>query len=528
MFDRDSNYNPGGDYYGEDQNQKTFKDSLGDALGILGGGVSGASAYAGNAGNAGKEAAKKIIPLIIIGVIVLIVIIGIFWIISQKQDITITITGMDSGPLKTAAISISPIEDNAKSIYAKKGVSTHNLTLDHGKYTITVSDVEGEFSSEKKILDVHAEMEKTIDIVLERDIDAKLTIDFNEETIYSDQKLIGSVLIKNNSEDTLLTGELITKDNSIKVEFDNKEFSIYANGAKMFDFTITGEKVTKETNASSIISIKGTSIKDEIKILALPTVPVKDVGISPATYRNESLEAGTTNSTTKIVLKNNNNVIPLKDIIITIIPVSTSAGNDEKLSWFTFSQADPSTPYKLVINSIDPKASTDQYILSITPPITAEVGDTFDGILKIESNSMDSEKTFPMIYKVSKKKETKTQFTQNSSLKIECNEQLGCAQKNNVTIGSIKNSGNQDISQVDISIDILSENAEPECAWYNLKINQISNFLKGESKDLIADFNPGTTEKTSVFCKVNWTYIDPTNNERVNQNATMTIPVIKR
>ncbi len=522
MFDRDDNYNPAGDYYGPQEEKKSFKDSVGDALGFLGGGASVAGAYAGSAGNTGKEMAKKIIPLAIVGIIVLVVIGGIFWVLSQQQQITFTIKELDGGPLELATIRFFSSADPTEPVNQIKRGATQQITLPYGEYTYKINEQDHEIKSGE--LTVGQDTPTSITYELVKDVAATIQINFTEKKIFTGQKFDGDIIITNNS-GSKLTGEILNKDVAVKVEFPNKTFDISGNSAISLPFTITGEKVNEETDASSIISIKGTKISEKITLKAFPTVPASDITISPTTYKIENLEAGVKNSITSIKISNKNKNIPIENLKITITPETVSPESQETLSWFELSGSDPNTPYTITIDSILPGKVTDAIQLYITPDITSEIGDFFNGILTLESPSIASEKTFIMIYKVSKKRQTKTEFTPQSSIKINCSTTTGCLQENNIILGTLKNSGNQDLGEIKLEIDTTSERAEAECSWYTLKINQLSSLVQGDSYKILADLYPGATTKNSILCYLMWNYIDPTNNERINQDLPIKIEV---
>ncbi|HNV01162.1 MAG TPA: hypothetical protein PKK60_01910 [archaeon] len=526
MYNPDDNYNPSGGYYGSD--------STGLYSGSINDNMDNPNYDQGYGGNQGKEMLKKFLPFIVIGIVIILIIAGIFWFLGQKKEMTFTITNLDEGQLTKAALLIYNAADTTKPpVYSQEGAAVHKMTLEPGTYRVRAI-LNGYKQEDTKTVIVNETVPTNQEIELVRDIEATIDIDFNQTSMYAGQILTGSVKITNQGTSIEgLTGELLTKDTTIKLEFVEKAFTRISNngGQRFLDFTITvPEKITEEKEGESIIRIKGTNIKKVLKIKVYPTVDTKQITISPSSFKNESLESGKTYSGTNIKIKNGNKSIPLNDLKITIIPDGSSPENDARISWFKFSIADSSTPETYNIDTIKPGTDSDPVILHISPPSSAKKGDSFSGTLKMESLSMSAEKTIPMYYKISKEQTAALEFTQATGIKINCTD-TECTAENNVNVGTLKNLGNQTVTEIPLTWALASNRYEisGECAWYSLAINTIPDLAGGKNQTVFLNLTPGqVTPNNSILCLLQWQYTDPTNQELVKDEKEIRISIVKK
>ena len=133
--------------------------------------------------------------------------------------------------------------------------------------------------------------------------------------------------------------------------------SLNTGGTATLDFQISvkdGTNLTKQTTSEITFKIKGSNITSSKHTMNLiPTLDPTKLTISGlVTNRSNALTAGVRQEV-NIKIKNNDNAIPLEDILVEIIP---STGNDSTLDWITLPEiSDESEPYEIKIPSIDPK-----------------------------------------------------------------------------------------------------------------------------------------------------------------------------
>lgn len=508
MYDRDDGYNPVSDYYGQDQETKSFKESLGETVGNLGG---SAGYYAGEAGSAGKEMVKKYLPIAIIIIVLIIIVLGVMWVLGQKATLTYTIKALDGNAIDTAKIMIFYEDDPSRTPlpYNKEGASVHNITLDYGTYRLRVIEDNGyQPYTETLIIDSQSQ-NKTIELV--RDVDADIKIDLPKTEIFSGETIEGIITIINNR-DEMLTGEIMTKSSLLTVT-PEKLFTT-PRGERQIPFKIKGEKVETETKGTATIWIRGTKISEKIELTVYPTLNVKkDVSIKGISdpFTDLSLTAGKTTPSKKISINNNNKKIPLENLKITIVP---DPGYEQYLKWFEFSNtgSDKST---ITIDKILPSGVAEEVTLTISVPIENEIGDEFKGILKMESLSMDTQLAYSMRFVVKDKGIAQITFTPNS-IKINCENGL-CPPRSNVEIGEIKNSGKQKIDSIKLTWadkPIGGISVDPLCPlWVTLGISEIPTLDISKSQAIYANIQQTTDFgiKTSILCALKWEFVDPTN-----------------
>lgn len=521
MYDRDDNYSPVSDYYGQDQDTKSFKESLGETMGNLGG---NAGYYAGEAGSAGKEMVKKYLPLAVGLVVLVLIIFGIMWVLGQNTTATYNIKALDGNALSEARLIIFYTDDTTKKPpYDQTGSATHNVTLEYGTYRFRTT-LDG-YKPDTRTIEFNSETQgQTIELV--RDIDADIIVEFGSNRIYSGEPIEGTITIRNNRQESL-SGEILTKNSSLEVTVD-RLFNISGAGDRQIPFKITGGSVTKETEGSTTISIKGTKISQTIKLTVYPTVPAREISITGISdpFRDEGLTSGINATPKRITIKNNSKTIPLENIKLTIVP---DTGFEDKLNWFEFGNtgSDKSTISVSQIRVGESEIIT----LNIKPPIQSEIGDEFKGVLKIESLSMQTQQTYTMIFKVKTKGTAEIAFTP-TSIKVECRE-TGCTTENNVDIGSIKNSGKQDIDYIKLNwanSNVGGIVVDPLCSqWAYLTLNEITSLTTGKSQKIYADLTPTLSNgKTSILCALEWEFTDPTNQTLVKDQKEIRIQINNR
>ncbi|NMA44499.1 MAG: hypothetical protein GX950_01655 [Candidatus Diapherotrites archaeon] len=527
MYSGNDDYSPVSDYYGQDQQPKSFRESLKETVENIGG---SAGSYAGEAGSAGKEMAKKYLPIAIIIIILLVIILGVMWILGQNATLTYTIKALDGEPIDTARIMIFYADDPNKTPlpYNGKDTSKHTFTLNYGTYTLRViGDNEHKPYTEERLVIDSESKDRTIELV--RNIDAKIKkIDFDSERIFSGQEKTGIITIENEKDEELI-GEIITDSKLVTITMD-KSFKT-PKGERQLPFNIKAKEVTSETEDEITFRIKGTKISNKIKLKIYPTInSKKDLTINGIKnpYVNETLEAGNTKALIiPITIKNNNKKIPLENLKITITPES---GYEEHLNWFEFSDtgSDKST---ITIEKISP-TTEERITLAISVPIENEIGDEFKGTLKMESPSMDVPITYSTIFKVKTKKIAEITFTP-ASVTVQCTDYV-CNSVNNLNIGSIKNTGKQKIESIKLKLadgPVEGIMVDPLCPiWLTLTKTEIPEIDISASELVYANLTPHSDfeDKTSILCVLQWEFTDPTNNTQVNKQKEILIKIANR
>jgi|GEM_PF-1420212 len=520
MFDKEDSYNPGGDFYQEPE-EKNFQDVAGEMMGGVAGAAGAAGKYAGIAGNyagsaagTGKEAMKKMIPLAIGGVILLIIIIGIIWWFGQQQTLSININGLDAGSLSSARLTVSG--GDGKPIYNKTG-SNHQVPLSPGTYTIKVSATGYKTKTINLTTPYEEDGSRKDDFTynLEKNISATIGVKFDYTSIYSGQELEGMITITNNGTDAIDQGEVGVKDASnIEVIPDAilSKFSVSGNGGIVsipFKVKVKGT-ITKITPAKASLYIKGTTIKEDINMQTIPTVPIEDIALTAVSepYKNESLEAGKRTIMPTIKIKNKNKTIPLENIIITITP-NTEPQYAERLNWFEFGSYNV-TKNSYLIDKIEPNTEV-TVVLYVEPELSAEINDDFMGVFSITSLSMRADINKNMLFKVKTKKTAVLNFTPATGVKIECDQVLGtCKAATNTQIGTLKNDGTETINNITVEMDTATNLSNEECSWLSIQTSNIQSLSKADGAyKLLANISPGITDKPSILCYIKWKYINP-------------------
>ncbi len=447
---------------------------------------------------------KKFMPLIIIAIIGIIIVAFIMVYFGSQQEVTINIEEYGGGTL-----SVSPtltLYSNNEIIYGPKSGELHKVTLANGTYDYAV--ISSDYKTDRGTITIGPE-NKSIDISLEKDIQAELSINASFDKIYAGQTLNGSIHITE-VETGISNAKIVVTDSEklLTITPTQSTINISEGGVLFVDFSVSvSETITTSIDTTINISIGGTRIKDTLKITVNPTVKPASITITGSLNKTD-LTAGQFLTPTTLKIKNNDKKIDLEDVTIEIIP---DAASQDKLNWFEFLNYQD-VAYKYSISKIL-KNSEEIVSLKVNVPITAEIGDEFTGKLVISSNSLESKKEQTMIYRVKSKPTVSLKLTKTVLSAIcpagDCPEiDLGIEKV------QLENNGSATVNNVVVTID--PNNLDPECTyWFEPSTYTISTIDPKEKVTLNMKIWPITiTETTKRTCYFLWAYDDPTTGSR--------------
>lgn len=461
---------------------------------------------------------KKYLPMIIgLGVLLIVAFFLLNWLGSQRE-IFIGITDLDgkrvSGKLTLLDSSGNPIETELIS-------GKYKVNLFPGDYYASVT-ADGYKLKEGEVITIDGETKQgyTQNIKLVKDISATLQPIIETSKIYEGQVIEGKIYVQNTGGNSFEVADIIpTTTSPLEVKMHPTIVtSLNTGGTATLDFQISvkdGTNLTKQTTSEITFKIKGSNITSSKHTMNLiPTLDPTKLTISGlVTNRSNALTAGVRQEV-NIKIKNNDNAIPLEDILVEIIP---STGNDSTLDWITLPDiSDESEPYEIKIPSIDPKKDV-TVKMYIQAPVTAKIDEEFAGVVKITSLSLKGEKISPIFsYKISKETKVDLIFSMKKEFKINCKESTGICEGETLATGDIffENKGDVDLGPIKLEIDLQDPSTDLDCPGF-LKINttEIPNIpkkTKYTNISMLITNNPAETAPNIIkICVLKWTYHNP-------------------
>jgi hypothetical protein len=282
------------------------------------------------------------------------------------------------------------------------------------------------------------------------------------------------------------------------------------------------------------IKIKGTSISTDLKLNAMPSVPLNQITFDPDPskegLKESSLEAGVRKTmANKISVKNNSPTISLDNVRVEI---KADVGYEDKLDWIKFVIPSGEGNNITLIPTI-PQKQLASLTFYLDPPKSALKDDAFYGTIIFSSPSIDSlvPVSVPVQFQV------KTGFSkfalltlmQPSNISVPCDDTLGdCAPKSSDQSFSLKNDGTEPLS--DIRVEIDSNSSDADCTdWIDLKTALIP-FLAADKKPItiLMDIRP-IYESANKFanCYLAWSYNDPVESKMVRIVALKPFKITK-
>jgi len=474
---------------------------------------------------------KKFLPIILAIVVVLVAgFLVLSWLNSQ-QDLTIQLTDPDGsveGRITLKDSQSKPIID----IVPKGASSSFETKLWPGEYKIDAF-VEG-YKRKSQSFSVPVEGDE-LEIELERDLQANITVTFDYAKLFKGQKLSGKINMINTGNQFNIEDLKPEPSAMFDIRITSQSKGALRSGDSIyldFDASIKETaKLTAPTQDGIQFRLMGSNVKsNKLNVQAMPTVQAIEITF-PASVVKTKMEAGK-EETIDITVKNNNKTIPIENLELEIVPDSDSTQN---LDWFRFSQAGDEL-HKVNIPSIEPTKSV-TIKLYVKTAVSAKINDFFKGTLKATSYSVTGEKTSTMDFKVTTEKDVALKFTASGNpYTISCKKSTSTCENKVMSNNEvkIKNEGDVEITNLKIEIDYINNATSANCPQYlrsfivvdsadGSKITSIKpNEEKGIKVELTAPF--AGEEKDSATCVVKWTYIDPLDpTQTLKENYTIKI-----
>lgn len=500
MFDRnfdEPNYNPGGGYYGPEQQQGgfTLPSLSGPNIDI-----------------------KKYLPIAIVIIIVLVIGFFLFSWLTSQQTVKISLKDTDGKSLEGALKLYD--KDNKPITLTPKGTAS-SFTANNlwpGNYTIKSIIVDGyKTTSSTQPFEVPTENGE-VKVVMNRDLTATLTATLTTSflEIYEGQTISGQLNVINTGNSFDAT-EVAPDGNFLVITLYNPPTTTITQGSSIYiDFNAKvkdGAKLTKTQATNIAFKIKGSTItSNKIPITAMPVVSSSDVALT-ANVVNTALVAGEEKKYT-ITIKNNNRSFPLKNIIINIEAEADTVNN---LSWLEFSEENDNTPTTTTISSIDPSKSA-VVTLYVKPSATSKIGAEFKGLVKVTSFSINAEKTSSINLIVKTEKKISLELKGISSpFSIRCKKSDGTCETKSLSTGEVyfQNTGNVEITNISIAPDYRSPSTS-NCQAYLVGLatintkdtTKIDSIIAGAKENLLLDMTApeDAPDKDVAKCVVRWSY----------------------
>jgi len=472
--------------------------------------------YAGQGGKLAQIGLAKAKPFIILGVVGLVILIAVLFYLGLQQTITININEY-GGSVTSAKLIIST---SSGTVYGPESAASHTVTLMPGKYNYTITS--NDYKIYRDTFTVPLEGEPTINVPLEKDVEADLTITSDIEKIYAGQKLNGVIIIDNVT--TSITDEkLIASDTKglLDITFDQSALTINNGNAKSINFTVEVKSTAKLKAAETTVvklSIKGTRISDTLTIDVNPTISpalikLSGTGLAEAkkTISDLTLEAGEFDKPIIITIENSDKTLDLEGLNIEMVPDDSSK---DKLDWFEFLNYQDS-PEKILIDTIG-KGEKTTVTLKISIPITANVDDEFKGKLVISSDSLTGqEKEYTANFHVSKSQQIALALSK-TRLSTNCNPD-GCTPiQFTFEKVNLENNGTVDVTNILIETeDVKSYALCPD--WFEPQSDSTALIKPKGVYEINMILTPTYQEETGHTCYLKWTFDNPITGKRETQ-----------
>ncbi|MDD3083444.1 MAG: hypothetical protein PHP82_00285 [Candidatus ainarchaeum sp.] len=453
-----------------------------------------------------KKDFKKYLPLIIIGIVAIVIIGFVLMFFGSQKEVTFNIKELDGGSVSNATLTI---RSGNVIIYEPKQGSTHTMTLMVGEYTYTVLSPEHD-AKRNEILIVDDKMTETV--TLEKNIDATLRVLEGINKIYYGQKLSGKILV-DEIQLPLSDQEIVASDSEelLKISLNPNKISAQSGAITIdYEIEVTNNNFTKSTDTTLTFSLKGTkkaSTKDSFVINVNPTIRASEL---EETKREKNklitdtdLVAGEEKQI-ELKFKNTNKNINVENVSFEIIPDSGYEDHD----WEIYLTGNG------IINKIEANKGEETIQLRVKPAITANVGDEFKGKLIVSSNSLEENKEYLMILKVSSAVGVSLELTNTNLPEIDCGYECGnirtSAQSKPLTL---ENNGNIEATDVRIELDY---EMSLECRdWFDIISSSFDEIEAGGERILDIKIQPlFITETKTTPCYLKITYVDPTKTGR--------------
>lgn len=468
-----------------------------------------------------KKPIKKYIQTIGLVLIVLIMAFLFFSWFSNQAEMTINLVDPDGNPVE-GRIILKDTSGNQITVEPKGTATSFKAKVPYGTYRITATAENYKTVNNKSIV-LNGD-EKEFDISLLKNIKASLTVELPEQEIFEDQIINGKLSIINSGPEFKVNEitPIVSAPLELKITSPTTG-TISTNGTMYLDFDLKikpGTNLKEEKKATINFKVSGSdTISNKIELHALPSILEKETKIT-ANLTNTTLTAGE-EKIIQISIQNMNTKIPIKKILVEIEPNKES---EEKLSWFRFNSPIEENEQATEINSIDPSGK-EIITLYVKPSLTATVGEEFKGNLKITSYSIKGTPSQAMNFKVSTAKKAEIEFyfkgkKDGGQTTITCNKDTKICNNESLSNGEVyvKNTGNIDITQIQVEIDLHNPNTTQDCLQFVTNFKTITPdgktipILKPDKQaTIITDITaPQDAPINSIArCIIKISYIDP-------------------